>query len=183
MRLFLFSTETKNDMKLNNLLLIFLLGALLFIHSCRSPESDEKLRSKIEAALQTTAGIEVDVEEGNVTLDGQIGSDSLKQDIENRTKLAGGEGIKSIHNNIIVNLPESEDAREKYHEIMGGAIDSTLTRDVNLVLEDFPTITAQVKEGIIIATGNLEKSKIDTLKKRLEHIKPKGIDMKGVTSR
>jgi hypothetical protein len=34
---------------------------------------------------------------------------------------------------------------------MGGVIDSTLTRDVNLVLEDFPTITAQVKEGIIIA--------------------------------
>ena len=181
--LFLFSTETKNDMKFNSLLLIFLLGAALFIHSCRSPESDEKLRSKIETALETTAGIGVDVEEGNVTLNGQIGSDSLKQDIENKTKLAGGEDIKSIHNNIVVNLPEPEDAREKYHEILGGAIDSTLTRDVNLVLEDFPTITAQVKEGIIIATGNLEKSKMDTLKKRLEHIKPKGIDIKGVTSR
>jgi hypothetical protein len=36
----------------------------------------------------------------------------------------------------------NKDAREKYHEIMGGVIDSTLTRDVNLVLEDFPTITA-----------------------------------------
>jgi len=62
-------------------------------------------------------------------------------------------------------------------------VDSTLTRDVNLVLQDFPTITAQVKQGIIIATGNLEKSKIDTLKNKLEHIKPKGINMKGVTSR
>ncbi|WP_312329514.1 BON domain-containing protein [Sphingobacterium sp.] len=172
-----------NDMKLNKLLLTLSVGALSFIHACRSPESDEKLKSTIQAALETTPGIEVNVEEGNVTLDGQIGSDSLKQNIEDKTKMAGGENIKSIHNNIVVNLPEPEEAREKYHEIIGGAVDSTLTRDVNLVLEDFPTITAQVKEGIIVATGNLEKSKIDTLKKRLEHIKPKGIDMKGVISR
>ncbi|WP_312792469.1 BON domain-containing protein [Sphingobacterium sp.] len=170
-------------MKLNSLLLATSLGALMFIHSCRSPESDNKLRSKIEAALKTTAGIEVDVEEGNVTLNGQIGSDSLKQDIEDKTKIVGGGDIKSIHNNIIVNLPEPEDAREKYHEILVDDVDSTLTRDVNLVLQDFPTITAQVKQGIIIATGNLEKSKIDTLKDKLEHIKPKGINMKGVTSR
>ncbi len=133
--------------------------------------------------MKTTAGIEVDVEEGNVTLNGQIGSDSLKQDIEDKTKIVGGGDIKSIHNNIIVNLPEPEDAREKYHEILVDDVDSTLTRDVNLVLQDFPTITAQVKQGIIIATGNLEKSKIDTLKNKLEHIKPKGINMKGVTSR
>jgi len=170
-------------MKLNSLFLMFSLGVLPFVHSCRSPESDDQLKSKIQDALKTTAGIEVDVEEGNVTLDGQIGSDSLKQVIEDKTRTVGGEDIKSIHNNIVVNLPEPEDAREKYHEILSGAIDSTLTRDVNLVLEDFPTITAQVKEGIIIATGNLEKSKIDTLKKRLAHIKPKGIDMKGVTSK
>ena len=170
-------------MKLNSLFLIFSLGILPFVHSCRSPESDDELRSKIEDELKTTAGIEVEVKEGNVTLDGQIGSDSLKQEIEDKTRLIGGEDIKSIHNNIIVNLPEPEDAREKYHEIVGGAIDSTLTRDVNRVLEDFPTITAQVKEGIIIATGNIEKLRIDTLKKRLAHIKPKGIDMKGVVSR
>ncbi|MND62372.1 hypothetical protein D3C80_536540 [compost metagenome] len=83
----------------------------------------------------------------------------------------------------MVNLPEPEDAREKYHEMVEGAVDSTLTRDVNRVLKEFPTITAQVREGIIIATGNIEKSQLDSLKKRLEHIKPKGLDMKGVTSR
>ncbi len=170
-------------MKLNSLIFIFSLGILPFVHSCRSPESDDKLKSKIEGALTSNKGIEVDVEEGNVTLNGQLGSDSLKQLVEEKTKRAGGENIRSIHNNIIVNLPEPEDAREKYHEIVEGAVDSTLTRDVNRVLEDFPTITAQVKEGIIIATGNIEKSKMDSLKKKLEHIKPKGLDMKGVISR
>ena len=170
-------------MKLNSLLLIFSLGVLPFVHSCRSPESDDKLKSKIEEALADNQGIAVDVEAGNVTLNGQLGSDSLKQVMEEKTKLAGGESIKSIHNNIMVNLPEPEDAREKYHEIVEGAVDSTLTRDVNRVLKDFPTITAQVKEGTIIATGNIEKSQLDSLKKRLEHIKPKGLDIKGVTSR
>ncbi|WP_293946048.1 MULTISPECIES: BON domain-containing protein [unclassified Sphingobacterium] len=170
-------------MKLNKLLLIFSFSVLPFVHSCRSPESDNKLKSKIESALADNQGIAVDVEEGNVTLNGQLGSDSLKQVVEEKTKMAGGEQIKSIHNNIVVNLPEPEGAREKYHELVGGAVDSTLTRDVNRVLEDFPTITAQVKEGIITATGNIEKTKMDSLKKRLEHIKPKGIDMKGVTSR
>ncbi|WP_104381937.1 BON domain-containing protein [Sphingobacterium sp. HMA12] len=170
-------------MKLNRLLLIFSFGVLPFVHSCRSPESDDKLKSKIEEALIDNQGIAVDVEEGNVTLNGQLGSDSLKQVVEEKTKAVGGENIKSIHNNIMVNLPEPEDAREKYHEIVEGSVDSTITRDVNRVLEDFPTITAQVKEGIIIATGNIEKTRMDSLKKRLEHIKPKGIDMKGVTSR
>lgn len=170
-------------MKLNSLLLIFSLGILPFVHSCQSPESDDKLKSKIEEVLVDNQGIEVDVKEGNVTLNGQIGSDSLKQVIEDKAKSAGGESIKSIHNNIMVNLPEPEHAREKYHEIVEGAVDSTLTRDVNRVLVDFPTITAQVKEGVIIATGNIEKSQIDSLRKRLEHIKPKGVDMKGVISR
>ncbi|OOG19115.1 hypothetical protein BWD42_03975 [Sphingobacterium sp. CZ-UAM] len=170
-------------MRLNRLLLIFSFGVLPFFHACRSPETDDKLKSKIEAALADNQGITVDVEEGNVTLNGQLGSDSLKQVVEKKTKIAGGENIKSIHNNIMVNLPEPEDAREKYHEIVEGAVDSTLTRDVNRVLEDFPTITAQVRGGIIIATGNIEKTKIDSLKKRLEHIKPKGIDMKGVSGR
>lgn len=170
-------------MKLNSLLLIFSFGVLLFVQACRSPKSDDKLRSTIETALADDPGIAVDVEEGNVTLDGQIGSDSLKQAIEDKVKAAGAEKIKSIHNNIVVNQPEPEDAREKYHEIVGGAIDSTLTRDVSRVLADFPTITAQVKDGIIIATGNIEKSQLDSLQKKLEHIKPKGIDMKGVTSR
>ncbi|MCW8311974.1 BON domain-containing protein [Sphingobacterium thalpophilum] len=169
-------------MRLNSLLCAGL-GVLLATQACRSPESDDKLQSTIEAALADNQGIEVDVEEGNVTLDGQIGSDSLKQLIEDKVKQAGGTDIKSIHNNIMVNLPEPEDAREKYHEIVEGAVDSTLTRDVNRVLEEFPTITAQVKDGVIIATGNIEKAKLDTLRKKLEHIKPKSIDMKGVTSR
>jgi hyperosmotically inducible periplasmic protein len=170
-------------MRLNRLVWVFSLSILPFIHACQSPESDRKLRAKIEKALVDNEGITVDVEAGNVTLEGQIGSDSLKQLIEDKTKLAGSGDIKSIHNNIMVNLPEPEGARERYHELVEGAVDSTLTRDVNRVLEEFPTITAQVKEGIIIATGNIEKSKLDTLRKKLEHIKPKGVDIKGVTTR
>ena len=94
----------RNDMKLNKLFFTLSVGALSLIHACRSPESDEKLKSTIQAALENTPGIEVNVEEGNVTLDGQIGSDSLKQHIEDKTKMAGGENIKSIHNNIMILL-------------------------------------------------------------------------------
>ncbi|ANI88549.1 hypothetical protein A9P82_04100 [Arachidicoccus ginsenosidimutans] len=61
--------------------------------------------------------------------------------------------------------------------------DDALTTAVKDAVKDFPTVTATVNDGVITATGELEKSKIIVLKQALDALHPKKVDLSGIKAK
>lgn len=158
----------------------FLLGIFLLV-GCHSEKSDERLKDKIETALTGYKMIDIDVKNGVVTLSGTVSSESEKDKLEGIAKAAATTDFKSIQNDLIV--VSSRDIIAPAQDMISEAVDSTLTRDVNRVLESFPSITAEVKNGTIKASGNLEEHRMNELKAAFDNLKPKAVDMSGVLSK
>lgn len=156
--------------KLSLAMAIICVTAVTFL-SCKSKVSDATVRTTVEAAVAN--GINVDVKDGVVTLDGTVASDDEKAAAEAAVNSldAKKSGIKSVVNNITVQAPAP---------VINPA-DSDLLSKVNDVIKDFPGIQADVKDGIITVTGELSKAKVQVLKMALDNLNPTKTDLSGIT--
>ena len=156
-------------MNLKNILTTFLLTActIILMVSCKSKVSDDELKSKIENVIPSSSSVTVEVNNGVVTLSGTVPSATDRDAIQNSTKAADTEHIKSIVNNIVVETPQVEI----------NANDIDLSAKVVDATKDFPTVQATVKDGVITVNGSLEKSRIQVLKQSLDALSPKKVDL------
>lgn len=138
--------------------------------ACKSKISDADLKTKVETAIQSNPNVQVDVKEGVVTLNGTAASEEEKIKMEDAAKAADAKGVKSVVNNIVVNVPQIEVNTNT----------DDLTAKVNEFTKDFPTVKTSVAEGVITVTGELEQARVQALKMGLDALNPKKVDMSGL---
>jgi len=159
-------------MNLKKFLSVAMVSAVLLSGTvaCKSKISDADLKAKVETAIQSNPNVQVDVKEGVVTLNGTAASEEEKIKMEDAAKAADAKGVKSVVNNIVVNVPQIEVNTNT----------DDLTAKVNEFTKDFPTVKTTVAEGVITVTGELEQARVQALKMGLDALNPKKVDMSGL---
>lgn len=140
--------------------------------SCKSKISDADLKAKVETVVSNTSGVTVDVKDGVVTLSGIVSSESEREAIENSAKAVDANNVKSVINNIVVEVPQVDINTN----------DADLSAKVVDAIKDFPNAKATVKDGIITVTGSVEQSRLIVLKQSLDALSPKKVDLSAVVT-
>jgi len=138
------------------------IAATLFLASCKPKDAD------IQAAVQAKepAGITVAVAKGDVTLTGEVADEASKAKAEEIAKAE--KGVKLVINSLTIKAVAPVVIAE----------DPVLTKNVADATKDFPTVKAEVKDGVILLTGEIKKASLITLMQQLSALKPKKIDNK-----
>ncbi|PZP51302.1 MAG: transport-associated protein [Pseudopedobacter saltans] len=142
--------------------------------SCKP--NDAKIKSEIEAKLKTEQGLEavtVDVQKAAVTLAGTTDSDGAKATAETDAKAV--KGVESVANNITVNAPTETVAAPTSNAPIINA-DSTLIGAVKDATKDFAGVKAEVKDGIVTLTGEIQRADLPKLMQNVSSTKPKQIE-------
>ncbi|TCD04669.1 BON domain-containing protein [Pedobacter frigidisoli] len=139
------------------------IAASLFFAGCSPKDAD--IQSAIQA--KEAAGITVAVTKGEVTLTGEVVDDAAKVKAEEIAKAE--KGAKSVVNNLTVKPADMP---------VVIAEDPILTKNVADATKDFPTVKADVKDGVVTLTGEINKASLITLMQHLSALKPKKIDNK-----
>ncbi|MFC4212950.1 BON domain-containing protein [Pedobacter lithocola] len=150
-------------MKTTKLLMSMVIAATLFFVGCSPKDAD------IQAAIQANeaAGVTVAVAKGEVTLTGEVADDAAKAKAEEVAKAE--KGVKSVVNNLTVKPAAAPVVITE---------DTTLFKNVSDATKDFPTVKADVKDGVVTLTGEINKASLVGLMQRLSVLKPKKIDNK-----
>lgn len=160
-------------MKLKHLTTVILSVGLLFMISCKSKPKDADIQAAITTALQSSPGVSADVKDGVVTLSGSVASQADKDAAEAAVKL--NQGVKSVVNNVTVAPPPPPPPAP-----VEVTADDALKTAVAGIVKDFPGIQADVKEGVIIITGEQKADRWKKLKMALDALKPKKVDASGL---
>jgi len=150
-------------MKTTNFLMSMVIAATLFFAGCKPKDA------AIQAAIQAkeATGITVAVTKGDVTLTGVVDDETAKAKAEEIAKAE--KGVKSVINNLTIKPVEAPVVISE---------DTVLIKNVADATKDFPTVKAEVKDGVIVLTGELKKASLITLMEHLSALKPKKIDNK-----
>jgi hyperosmotically inducible periplasmic protein len=160
-------------MKLKHLTTVILSVGLLFMISCKSKPKDADIQAAVTTALQSSPGVSADVKDGVVTLSGSVASQADKDAAEAAVKL--NQGVKSVVNNVTVTPPPPPPPAP-----VEVTADDTLKTAVAGIVKDFPGIQADVKDGVIIITGEQKADRWKKLKMALDALKPKKVDASGL---
>ncbi|GAB3366652.1 hypothetical protein GCM10027566_38510 [Arachidicoccus ginsenosidivorans] len=160
-------------MQLKRMLPAFVMATALAVAmpSCKSKPSDADIQTKVQTAISATPGVSADVKDGVVTLSGLVGSESDKAAVETAVNNLKDAGVKSVVDNIEVEPAPAASVAPAADALTQGVADAT---------KDFPGITATVSDGVITVTGEIEQSKVKTLKAALDALNPKKTDMSQV---
>ena len=151
---------------------IILLAGVSFtsLESCKSTPKDADIEAAIVSKSTSYPGLSATVKDGVATLSGTASDEATKVAFENDVK--GIEGVKSVVNNISVAPPAQAAAPVEI------AADDPIAKGLADATKDFPTVTATVNDGIVTLTGELERSKLPTLMKSINSLKPKKVEQK-----
>lgn len=154
-------------MKIRSILLGMSFAFLLV--ACGPKDAD--IQKEITAKLTELPGVSVTVEKGVATISGTCKDDAFKQNAESIVK--GIKGVKSVVNNCEIPAPEPVVAAPV--EINPDAV---LTTSVNEVVKTYSGVTAAVKDGVVILTGDIKRSQLQNLIKSVQELKPKKVENK-----
>jgi hyperosmotically inducible periplasmic protein len=133
---------------------------VMIISSC-SP-SDEQITESVQQALSANTSlspVSASVEEGIVTLTGEVENDELKAQAEN--SITGVKGVKGVVNSVTVK-PKGPSAEE----LKKAADDAIFARvNENLAKYKVQGITASVADSIVTLTGNVKRSNVQNAMK------------------
>ncbi|MCZ4242624.1 BON domain-containing protein [Pedobacter punctiformis] len=149
-------------MKTTKFLMSMAIASSLFFVGCGPKDAD------LQAAIQAkeAAGVTVAVAKGNVTLTGEVADETAKAEAE---KIAKAEkGAKSVVNSLTVKPVVPVVIAE----------DTTLIKNVADAVKSFPTVKADVKDGVVTLTGQITKASLITLMQHVAALKPKKIENK-----
>ncbi len=146
--------------------------------ACKSGPKDADLEKtvaeKAAAVSSDGTGIGGTVKDGVVTLTGSFKDDASKTAFETTVKAIPG--VKSVVNNSTVAPPPPPPAAPVVI-----ASDEALAKGVTDATKDFPTVKAEVKDSVIVLTGEIKRSSLPKLMQTLHSLKPKSVDNKQLT--
>lgn len=136
-------------------------AATIFFAACKPKDA------AIQAAIQAKEpiGVTVSVSKGIATLNGLVNDDTMKANAE---KIAKDEkGVESVVNNITIPVVEAPVVITSNDILQKGIADA---------IKNFPTVKAEVKDGIVKLTGEIKKTSLISLMQQISILKPKKIE-------
>lgn len=157
----------------NRVLVLAVAGAMvLSMNACKSKISDADLKAKVESVTASHPNVTTSVKDRVVTLSGTVSSAEEKSALAEAVKGVDAKQIQSIVNDVTIEKPVTIEINTN---------DADLAQKVTDAVKDYPTVKADVKDGVITVTGTLEQSRIQALKVALDALSPKKVDLKGIT--
>lgn len=144
--------------------------AILLV-SCGPKDAD--IQASVDTALRANpdlSTVSASVKDRVVTLSGETKDETYKARAEELVK--GVKGVKNVINNTTVAPPPPAPAPITIQQ------DDPLTKAVTDAIKDYDTVTAEVKDGVIILTGTIRRSQLPKLMQTLNTLKPKKIENK-----
>jgi hyperosmotically inducible protein len=142
----------------------------LVIAACGRKDAD--VRADAEKAVAGMQGVTVDVVNGVATRSGQFADDAAKTAGEAAVKSV--KGVKSVVDNATVTPPPAPVVISP---------DDSLKTSVTAALKDFPTLTADVKDGVVTLTGEVQRSALPKVMQALSALHPKKIENKATVKK
>ncbi len=144
---------------------------ILFVSlaACNSKTSDADVKTSVDnaiAANSNLSGVYADVNDGVVTLTGQVKDETAKASAETTAK--GVKGVKSVNNNLSVAPPPAAPVVITADDPLKASVDNTI--------KAYPGVTANVKDGVVTLTGQIKKADLQKLMMELNTLKPKKIE-------
>ena len=154
--------KTKKLMSM--LTLLFFLGVGLSACDNVKDADLEKNAMEVMATNPDAVNVDVTVIDKVATLSGSVADDVTKSYAE--TSVQAVKGIKSVINNIMV-VPPAPDYTEMDAALNAALIDA---------LKDHPTVHAEVKDGVIVLTGDVKKKNLPMVMEKISALNPLKID-------
>lgn len=144
--------------------LVFLLG-VGFTACDNVKDADlEKNAMEVLATNPDAADVDVMVVDKVATLSGSVADDMTKSYVE--TAVQGVKGVKTTVNNIMV-VPPAPDFTQ---------MDATLRNALPDALKDHPTVMAEVKDGVIILTGEVKEKDLPIVMEKISALNPERVE-------
>ena len=152
------------------IMLMLAVPALLFVvstTSCNSKTSDADVKTAVDKAIAANATVSTSVNDGVVTLSGEVKDEATKTTAE--TAARGVNGVKSVTNNLSVTPPPAT---------VVITADDPLKASVDNTIKAYPGVSASIQDGIVTLTGEIKRADLQKLMMDLNTLKPKKIDNK-----
>ena len=156
-----------------NQMLAMLLAALFLsaaVISCKSKTTDADVKTAVDLAMSSNpnlSGTNVTVDDGVVTLSGEVKDETARSSAETAAKDV--KGVKSVVNNLTVAPPPAT------VEI---AADDPLKVSVDNALKAYAGVTATINDGVVTLNGEIKRADLQKLMMALNSLKPKKIENK-----
>ena len=157
-------------MKVTKGLAVIMFALAVGFVSCKPKDAD--IKTAIEQAISAipdAAGATIEVKDGIATITGEFKDETARIAAETAAKAV--KGVKSVVNNGTVAAPVVVAPVEV-------SADAALISAVADAVKDFGTVKADVKDGIITLTGEIQKTNLPKLMMSLNALKPKKVDNK-----
>jgi len=147
--------------------LTLITGFLIFLSACKP--NDSAIAESVRTKVNNISGVVVDVQDGVVTLSGQVADDASKAAAE--TAIEGVKGVKSVVNNITVTPPTPPPSPVVINpdDVLRNGIDSVFNA------KGYKGITANVSNGVVTLTGNVKKADLTKVMQAANELKPKQV--------
>ncbi len=143
------------------------LALALAIAACAPKDAD--IKAGVDQAIAGVQGITVDVAKGVATISGQFADSAAMASTEALVK--GVKGVKSVVVNATVAPPVVISA------------DDMLKTGVTAALQEYSTLMADVKDGVVTLTGEVKRSDLPKVMQALSALNPKKIENKATVKR
>lgn len=154
-----------NAKKVVSMLSLVLLLGVFFVACDNVKDADLETKAmEVMATNPDASDVDVMVVDKVATLSGTVEDDIVKAYIETMVKEV--KGIASVVNNIMV-VPPAPDYTE---------MDAGLREALPLVLVDYPTVMAEVNDGVIVLTGELQEKDLPAVMEIVMALNPNGVE-------
>jgi hyperosmotically inducible periplasmic protein len=155
-------------MNYRSLLLACLMFAGVCLFACKP--NDSKLQQAVNEKLTTTPGVSATVQNGVVTLSGEVTDETAKQTAEDAAKNV--KGVKSVVNNINVQAPlppPPPPVAVNPDDILKKTLDSTFAAG------GYTGVTVTVSNGEVTLDGTAKKADLRKIMQAAQEAKPKKV--------
>ena len=128
---------------------------------------DAEIKASADSAIAGTPGVTVEVAAGVASIAGEFADSATRMTTEEKVKAV--KGVKSVVNNSSVAPPPPP--------VVISPDDSIKTLATTL-LKDYPTLMAEVEDGVITLTGEIKKADLPMAMQALSALNPKKIENK-----
>ncbi len=133
---------------------------------------DADIKTGVDAALAATPGATATVAAGVVTLSGEFADSAARTSAE--ASVAAVKGVKSVVNSATVTPPPPPVVLSP---------DDLLLTNVGVALQEFPTLSAAVGNGVVTLTGEISRAELPKVMQALSALNPKKIENKATVKR
>ena len=145
------------------------LSFALTLTACGPKDAD--IKTGVDQAIAGAQGVTAAVANGVVTISGQFADEATKASTEAAVKAV--KGVKSVVDNATITPPAP----------VVISPDDSLKTNVAAALKDFPTLSADVKDGVVTLTGEIKRADLPKAMQALSALKPKKIENKATVKK